>query len=271
MSDFLTRLINRHIGLEEQVQPRVRSRFEPVSAAAFLSPEDEGYSSPLSSSTVDGNTRAYPFPGPHDGDLHLGTGEDTRNFFQGNRGIRNTEGIFEPAASISSPAGDPGEYKKQAGPHNGYPDESRDEPIRAGVLNHVIPVVTIKTQGDTPDRQSRQRPPAAGEPSPWPGIPGEDTELGPVMGTPAVFTPLRDTGPEVKGLLEAPAWVTEQPKEVHNRLFLNGSKPGGEPVVHVTIGRIEVRATRPPAPEPPRHQEKPSGIMTLEKYLSQCK
>jgi hypothetical protein len=43
-----------------------------------------------------------------------------------------------------------------------------------------------------------------------------------------------------------------------------------DPVVNVTIGRVEVRASSPPPPEKPSPRpKKPSGIISLDKYLSQ--
>jgi hypothetical protein len=40
-----------------------------------------------------------------------------------------------------------------------------------------------------------------------------------------------------------------------------------EPTIHVTIGRVEVRATPPPAPSRPRAQITAPPVMTLEEYL----
>lgn len=42
-----------------------------------------------------------------------------------------------------------------------------------------------------------------------------------------------------------------------------------EPVINVTIGRIEVRANQSQAPEQTRKKKKPSGVMSLDHYLKQ--
>lgn len=46
------------------------------------------------------------------------------------------------------------------------------------------------------------------------------------------------------------------------------NKASSEPVINVTIGRIEVRATQSREPESPKSQGKPSGVMSLEQYLN---
>jgi hypothetical protein len=43
------------------------------------------------------------------------------------------------------------------------------------------------------------------------------------------------------------------------------------PSINVTIGRIEVKASRVAVSEQPRKQKKPSGVMSLDKYLGQFK
>lgn len=46
------------------------------------------------------------------------------------------------------------------------------------------------------------------------------------------------------------------------------TQPRPEPVVNVTIGRVEVRASAPKSGETPGRPKKPSGIISLDKYLS---
>ena len=47
------------------------------------------------------------------------------------------------------------------------------------------------------------------------------------------------------------------------------NKVSAEPVINITIGRIEVRATQFEAQKQPRRQRKPSGVMSLDTYLQQ--
>jgi len=73
-----------------------------------------------------------------------------------------------------------------------------------------------------------------------------------------------------RGLLQTPTWLSERQSELRkgNGLFLKDSRVETEPVTNVTIGRIEVRAA-PREIEQSRRRKKPSGVMSLDKYLSQ--
>ena len=73
-----------------------------------------------------------------------------------------------------------------------------------------------------------------------------------------------------RGLLQTPTWLSERQSELRkgNGLFLKDSRVETEPVTNVTIGRIEVRAA-PREIEQSRRKKKPSGVMSLDKYLSQ--
>lgn len=89
-----------------------------------------------------------------------------------------------------------------------------------------------------------------------------------VMVEPQPIAPARqDNGTGSRGLLEAPAWLAGEQSQVYRELFSMDSKAEAEPVINVTIGRIEVRANRSPAPEQPRKRKKPSGVMSLDQYL----
>jgi len=46
------------------------------------------------------------------------------------------------------------------------------------------------------------------------------------------------------------------------------NKASIEPVINVTIGRIEVRAIQSREPDLPKSQGKPSGVMSLDQYLN---
>ncbi len=56
-----------------------------------------------------------------------------------------------------------------------------------------------------------------------------------------------------------------------DNVFLKDSKAETEPVTNVTIGRIEVRAILPRSAEKTERKKKPSGIMSLDNYLSRQK
>jgi hypothetical protein len=156
------------------------------------------------------------------------------------------------------------------------PVEQRDY-LKPGYPGNPIHIAMNKTQEAPDDQRSQQRPSKAPERSPSTGLPIDFTEPEQVMvESQPVFTGIQntgmeDTGTEVDGLLEAPAWLSEKQHELHKELVVNDSKAETEPVINVTIGRIEVRANQSPPPEQTGKKKKPSGIMSLETYLGQCK
>lgn len=82
-------------------------------------------------------------------------------------------------------------------------------------------------------------------------------------------SPSNDNGLSQPGLLEAPDWLTAIQADITNRFQEVSAKAEPEPVVNVTIGRVEVRAVHADAPSKTRQPQKPSGVMSLEEYLIQ--
>jgi hypothetical protein len=70
------------------------------------------------------------------------------------------------------------------------------------------------------------------------------------------------------GGLEVPSWLSGIEAQFKQRLQEKEAKP--EPVINVTIGRVEVRAVQANPPTNGQRQKKPTGVvMTLDKYLKQ--
>ncbi len=67
--------------------------------------------------------------------------------------------------------------------------------------------------------------------------------------------------------LEPPSWLPEIESQINQRLQEIEAK--AEPVVNVTIGRVEVRAVQSETPKQAKHQKKPIGVMSLDDYLKQ--
>jgi len=77
---------------------------------------------------------------------------------------------------------------------------------------------------------------------------------------------------EPQYLLQTSPRLAGRRSELHrDNVFLKDSKAETEPVTNVTIGRIEVRAIPPKSAEKTERKKKPSGIMSLDKYLSRQK
>ena len=71
------------------------------------------------------------------------------------------------------------------------------------------------------------------------------------------------------GLLLVPNWLTAMQVDLNNRWQEMNSKEEVEPVVNVTIGRVEVRAVQSNPVKQPKTANKPSGVMSLDDYLKQ--
>jgi hypothetical protein len=71
------------------------------------------------------------------------------------------------------------------------------------------------------------------------------------------------------GSLEPPSWLSDMQSEFNRRWNELNSKSEPEPVINVTIGRVEVRAVQADATKKTRRKKKPSGVMSLDAYLNQ--
>jgi hypothetical protein len=73
---------------------------------------------------------------------------------------------------------------------------------------------------------------------------------------------MRPPAPEASGILRAPAiaHIASAPP------FRTTQAQEREPTVHVTIGRVEVRAIAAQSSQPTR-TERPSPVMSLDEYL----
>ncbi len=71
------------------------------------------------------------------------------------------------------------------------------------------------------------------------------------------------------GLLELPGWLKELQADLQNRWREASPQAQPEPVINVTIGRVEVRAMQAKAENRPKARPQPSGVMSLDEYLKQ--
>lgn len=65
--------------------------------------------------------------------------------------------------------------------------------------------------------------------------------------------------------LEPPLWLSDMASQLTQRLREKETKT--EPVINVTIGRVEIRAVQTEKPKSVAHTKKPTGVMTLDNYL----
>ncbi len=72
------------------------------------------------------------------------------------------------------------------------------------------------------------------------------------------------------GLLQPPGWLTEMQSELNQRWQdINAQLKPSDPVVNVTIGRVEVRAVKAETTKQPNQKNKPNGVMSLDDYLKE--
>lgn len=78
-----------------------------------------------------------------------------------------------------------------------------------------------------------------------------------------------DRASDQTGSLQIPNWLSEIQSDLASRLQTIKSQDSAEPVINVTIGRVEIKAIQQGSAKQPTIQNKPSGIMSLEDYLKQ--
>ena len=74
-----------------------------------------------------------------------------------------------------------------------------------------------------------------------------------------------------EGLLVPPAWLAQLQAQIQRQCALQQAQEQPEPVINVTIGRVEVRAQTSPALPQPKSKVKRPTVMSLDDYLSQRK
>jgi hypothetical protein len=67
--------------------------------------------------------------------------------------------------------------------------------------------------------------------------------------------------------LEPPSWLPDMASQFNQGLYEKEAKT--EPVINVTIGRVEVRAVQADAAKNSQRPKNPTGVMTLDEYLKQ--
>jgi hypothetical protein len=74
---------------------------------------------------------------------------------------------------------------------------------------------------------------------------------------------------EQAGAMRIPDWLSDMQADFNARWQRINTQTKSEPVINVTIGRIEVRAVQAETTKKPKAHHKPSGVMSLDDYLKQ--
>ena len=296
MNDFLGRLAQRALAPAPAVRPRLASPFEPLAGAAATAPaeldprptvespaaqpsasdlpglvrNDQTESrpdepairrpslTPLTGSNLTLSAAANPLPRPASGERAAGRGEGNApsnrpasplpsRSTAGDDGEKNDPLPQPPLASMTAargPAPSVGSPTRPVPPaifeHNHLPPSQPAEGRHTPLRNDGQPVPLARD--DTPSFSSPK--PAAVPPRAASRI------IHPHVRLPDPATAATDAGRSSTPSVPAAAPVAAMP-----------------PDVHITIGRVEIRAMTPPAP--PRASSRPAPRVSLDDYLKQ--
>lgn len=271
MKDFFANLIDRHQGRAEIVAPRAHSYFEeglsPVnpetdySSEALLQPQQGQpvVTCPTSSARLSGqqnndalltNTQIkashdVPFAGSDTGAFRpdLQESNDLTPAENSNQNLT----IPEPRAIRSSDWAEtsPGSEFARYPVHNSEKPPLAD-PVATLDPNQRIDEVLRRLQDGLVSSDSR-------------GLPENPDQSAGSAETNRVSNLNR-------GDLEAPAWLNQRQSELN--LKNTEISPSPEPVVNVTIGRVEIKAMGESKTRPKPSRKKPTGVMSLDEYLN---
>jgi hypothetical protein len=300
MIDFLENLLNRYTGIGEKVLLRTRARFEPDAETTFLAGYPQKNSlhltsptnSPANSTAENALDNNSPEKQPLDGQKGpvIESAEYFSSFVTKDRSIPETDidvhmdmcvgkkkvHTNEPLTPDSQLRG--AIYKDKTG--NASDDKVERVSRRSSTLEKQGYLTSLKKKGtpihgdmiDVQESYNKQQADqhltvGSGVTSEFPVEPPkpEFSSSKPLLKR----TIRKNAGIGYQGLLGTPAGLSLRESESDRRLFNKNSKAETEPVINVTIGRIEVKATKLREPEQPRQQKKASGVMSLDKYLSQ--
>ncbi|MFA6162545.1 MAG: hypothetical protein WC685_03840 [Methylobacter sp.] len=304
-------MINRHQGMVDKVQPRIRSMFEPEAAPAvamanpFVSTTDKmvkesrntglepqlAYSkSPIIEESNPETSRSAILQqavqsdeGSRASDLHL---LDGNRMDLMNEQIQSVLARLGRKSEIQEPINDANKT-----PQNQASSDATDQTKSNAVANEqglangieetirrlknqtnnakegqrgfegyvqTLPTNTVKTEVD-PLVTLPAHPEITGEQSADPQNKATNYQVQ------TANTPINSQG----GSLQIPAWLTGMQTDLNSRWREINAQSQAEPVINVTIGRVEIRATNPESAKPGRADKKPTGVMSLDDYLKQ--
>ena len=253
MTDFLGRLAERSLGVGELVRPRPASLFEPDSPAASLPIEqvDEVVGDRLGPVRRAGLPSPSPAraPAQPEGRVRL-------------RGSEPQSPLAAPPSAVpdARPAG--GAEPALAGPPDRvtHPEIRRETSIPSATAATAAPADTTAAAESVVVRTLVRD-------VPYP-VESRHVEL---RGSEPQSPPRDHEAPGALARAEAPSdpWFAAPASPTPLPPRAAGAEPAEPPVVHVTIGRVDVRAVvPPPSTEPPRPRRRPR--LTLEEYLREA-
>ncbi|TAM62904.1 MAG: hypothetical protein EPN49_03150 [Rhodanobacter sp.] len=248
MSDFLDRLVGRAIGSEPLLAPRLPSLFEPLQRAPIMPPvwgdadarERRDAAAPAAEAAAAPLPRSAQASAAASADASpIATRPLERMLSPAPAAAAVARGDFQPAAAVAAPPSRVVD-ERPAAPVSPSDRAGREAPLPAAVQprhTRLVPDQQAQTAAPAHAATGALLPPAARM------LPASHT----------VQTPSQPAGARVPRVRATPPERTRD--------------DAGEPVVHVSIGRLEVRAA-PAVAVPPRHRDGPRPG-SLDDYLRQ--
>ena len=256
MSDFLTNLIQRALAPTSDLRPRLASRFEPQAGGELGSQveiEQASEAGPL----PNGETSSSPAEQPPQSPSSVPVREplEARRTPVPRANAAQDTGLRPKVEPSSAP--EPtrwGERTREPLPARSEParESARPTGVR-GDTYAAAPKASVREPTREPARMA-SRPEAAAQ--------GED-KAAPPLQTRAVSSAVKPL--EVHPRKAPSPRPRSVPAAQQKHAEAHSSAPSTPPDIHVTIGRVEVRAVVPPAPA--NTAAKPAPMLSLDEYL----
>jgi len=305
MNGFLLNMINRHQGLIDKIQPRARSMFEPAPTSAITT--ENGYAgatdtmvkesvesgfqkqflkSPILEKSAPENPPSMPLSGILPQAVQTDDGfrtYDPHSYDKNRMNLMNEQiqGLLARSGKkleLAKALNDPNGLQKPASP------EATDQTAiivvsnEQGLSSRIEETLgRLKKQTSNATEGNRGLPEHAQLSSAntikiegdqlvtFPAQPAEPHNKANNNQTQTVNTPN-----SLVGALQTPVWFTAMQTNLNNRLReINIHPQAADPVINVTIGRVEVRAVNTEPVKPSTAQGKPKGVLSLDDYLKQ--
>lgn len=252
MSDYFTSLIERSVGIASAIRPRLTSLFEPT----------------RSESPSIGNTFASA---PEETPFHLETERDAESPRRQKGNLHVAHSLPEDDEQQTSTVADTSRVSSTLSPR------VRDD--------HESQRAVVESAAKREEAKSALQPPIRQEaPKRTLVVPKlreqETTLVEPPAAVPQIVTPPRRQVKDAEGerglvippkltpemrLADLALSARQNRREQEKRSLLWETSQPSEPTVQVTIGRIEVRATKESSQSPPADSKSP--VMSLDEYL----
>lgn len=268
MSDFLGALASRSVGTPAGLRPRVAGWFEPQADTRFMAEpaliemESTVERPPAPRSTPSPETKRTP-PEPQQA--------APRAFTMPEQATPRSPEVAEPALLVARQTGDEAEPRTPTSRTESKPPARTQ--VEAATPQRVVHVVEVASERAIPApipqprlRPSREsaplRPVAVGRAELDARVLAE-AEPSPSLSPPRDFDPPSEPTREQGSLVPRPAPAPPPREKPRAEAAVADAKATAAPTIHVTIGRIEVRAA---APAPVTQRPAPSRS-SLQDYL----